>query len=93
MYATLGLRMMRQTPRLMRAAPVEDQAGHGVSQRLRKLKNVPPELFPLGVVVGFAVCAAGYSLGRHLLTDKTIRLSRQGSEHKAHDTKAHSEGH
>jgi hypothetical protein len=29
------------------------------------------------VVVGFAVMAAVYSIARHLLTDKTIRLKRQ----------------
>ncbi|KAL1902200.1 hypothetical protein Cpir12675_000100 [Ceratocystis pirilliformis] len=89
MYATLGLRMMRQTPRLMRAAPVEDQAAHGVSARLRKLKNIPPELFPLGVVVAFAVGAAGYSLTRHLLTDKTLRLGRSSGDNKPHDNEHH----
>lgn len=30
-----------------------------------------------GVVVGFAVLAAGYSITRHLFVDKTIRLKRQ----------------
>lgn len=33
-------------------------------------------IFP-GVVVGFAVIAAGYSITRHLFVDKTIRLKRQ----------------
>lgn len=71
--------------------------GHTISQRLRRLRKIPPELYPLGssidtsplsakvtkahtclgVVVGFAVCAAAYSMTRHLMTDKTIRLKRQ----------------
>lgn len=40
----------------------------------------------LGVVVGFAVFAAGYSCMRHLMTDKTIRLKRQN---RAADDIAH----
>jgi len=61
----------------MRAAPKEDQAAHTISQRLSRLKRVPPELIPLGVVVGIAVGFAVYSLGRHLVTDKTLKLKRQ----------------
>lgn len=30
-----------------------------------------------GIVVGVAVVAAGYSLGRKLVVDKTMRLERQ----------------
>lgn len=30
-----------------------------------------------GVVVTFAVAAAIYSIGRHFMTDKTLRLTRQ----------------
>lgn len=61
----------------MRAPPAEDQAGHTVSQRLRKLKSIPAELIPLGVVVGFAVFAAGYSSFRKFTVDKNLRLQRQ----------------
>lgn len=65
------------TRQMMRPVPNEEQAAHTVSQRLRRLQKIPAELWPLGVVVGFAVAAAGYSISRHLWTDKTIRLKRQ----------------
>ncbi|KAK4189970.1 hypothetical protein QBC35DRAFT_491620 [Podospora australis] len=77
MFATRSLRMFRATPRMMRPVPKEEQSAHTVSQRLRRIKDVPAELWPLGVVVGFAVCAAAYSITRHLVVDKTIRLKRQ----------------
>ncbi|EGS23569.1 uncharacterized protein CTHT_0002640 [Thermochaetoides thermophila DSM 1495] len=77
MFATRTLRMFRPTVRMMRPVPKEEQAAHTVSQRLRRLKKIPPELIPLGVVVSFAVCAAVYSTTRHLLVDKNIRLKRQ----------------
>ncbi|KAK1761120.1 hypothetical protein QBC47DRAFT_369162 [Echria macrotheca] len=77
MYATRSLQMFRPTARMMRPVPKEEQAAHTVSQRLRRLRNIPPELIPLGVVVGFAVCAAVYSSMRHFMVDKTIRLKRQ----------------
>ncbi|ORY64445.1 uncharacterized protein BCR38DRAFT_435120 [Pseudomassariella vexata] len=76
MYPTRALRMM-PTRRMMRAPPTEDQAGHTVSQRLRKLRKIPAELIPLGVVVGFALMAAGYSSFRKFSVDKTLRLQRQ----------------
>ncbi|KAL2205323.1 hypothetical protein CC79DRAFT_1335847 [Sarocladium strictum] len=72
------MRMFRQTPRMMRPVPKEDQAGHTISQRLRKLRQIPPELIPLGVVVGFAVFAAGYSSIRKFVVDKNLRLARTG---------------
>ncbi|KAK4139818.1 uncharacterized protein C8A04DRAFT_32648 [Dichotomopilus funicola] len=77
MFATRSLRMFRQTPRLMRPVPKEEQSGHTISQRLRRLKRIPPELWPLGIVVAFAVGAAGYSSLRHFMVDGTIRLKRQ----------------
>ncbi|KAI7787242.1 hypothetical protein SLS64_000161 [Diaporthe eres] len=78
MYATRAMRSAFQpTRRLMRPVPNEEQAAHTVSQRLRRLRKIPAELIPLGVVVGFAVLAAGYSITRHLFVDKTIRLKRQ----------------
>ncbi|KAI1852685.1 hypothetical protein JX265_003174 [Neoarthrinium moseri] len=89
MYPTLATRM-QATRRLMRAPPAEDQAGHTVSQRLRKLRKIPAELIPLGVVVGFAVFAAGYSSARKFWVDKTLRLQRQN---RAADAAASGEHH
>ncbi|CEJ80495.1 hypothetical protein VHEMI00674 [[Torrubiella] hemipterigena] len=83
MHATIARRMFRPTARMMRPVPKEDQAGHTVSQRLRKLKDIPAELIPLGVVVGFAIFAAGYSSIRKFVVDKTLRLSRQGPAGRA----------
>jgi hypothetical protein len=54
---------------------------HTISQRLRTLKKIPPELIPLGIVLAVAVGAACYSLIRHLIVDKTLRLSRTGKQH------------
>jgi len=45
-----------------------------------------------GVVVGFAVIAAGYSSLRHFIHDKTIRLKRQNRAADNHGS-SHSEGH
>ncbi|RDA94255.1 hypothetical protein CP533_0630 [Ophiocordyceps camponoti-saundersi (nom. inval.)] len=70
--------MFRQSPRVMRPLPNEEQAGHTVSQRLRKLKGIPLELIPLAVVVGAAIFAAGYSIVRKLVTDRNLRLTRTG---------------
>ncbi|KAF1733052.1 hypothetical protein CRV24_006949 [Beauveria bassiana] len=72
MRATTAMRMFRQTPRLMRPVP-----------RLRKLKQIPAELFPLAAVVGFAVAAAGYSCARKFWVDKNLRLGRQGPSARA----------
>jgi hypothetical protein len=96
MYATRALRMFRPTARMMRPVPKEEQSAHTVSQRLRRLKRIPPELWPLGVVVSFAVSAAVYSSLRHFMTDKTIRLKRQNRLADAHhgpSHDAHEEGH
>lgn len=90
MYATRSLSVFRPTLRMMRPVPKEEQAAHTVSQRLRRLKSIPPELIPLGVVVGFAIFAAGYSSIRHFATDKTIRLKRQN---RAADDAASAEHH
>lgn len=70
---------LKPTMRMMRE-PAEDQAGHTVSQRLRKLRKIPAELIPLGVVVGFAVFAAGYSSFRKFAVDKNLRLARQNRQ-------------
>ncbi|RMZ28151.1 hypothetical protein D0859_07769 [Hortaea werneckii] len=57
---------------------------HTISQRLRQLKRIPPELIPLGVVLAAAVFAAGYSIVRKLFTDSTLRLYRQGPDANKH---------
>ncbi|KAJ4335471.1 hypothetical protein N0V87_006129 [Didymella glomerata] len=91
-----AMMMMRQTPRMsMRASPQlfvrqtlqmrspvpkEDHGAHTVSQRLRQLKNIPTEIWPLIIVLGVAVVMAFFSLGRKLWVDKTLRLKRQGKE-------------
>ncbi|KAL8694394.1 MAG: hypothetical protein Q9218_000960 [Villophora microphyllina] len=54
----------------------ETDAAHTISQRLRTLKKIPPELIPLGIVLGVAIGAACYSLINKLITDKTLRLTR-----------------
>ncbi|KAK4130849.1 hypothetical protein BT67DRAFT_428578 [Trichocladium antarcticum] len=86
MFATRSLRMFRPTARMMRPIPPVD-AAHTISQRLRRLKSIPPELFPLGVVVGFALAAAIYSCTRHLLVDHGVRLQRQNRAADAHAAK------
>jgi len=81
MMRPTNFQRLRQTPILRMAMPKEEQSGHTISQRLRQIKNVPTELIPLGVVLAAAVVAAGYSMVNKLLTDKTLRLQRQGSKH------------
>ncbi|KAH8769938.1 hypothetical protein F5883DRAFT_552451 [Diaporthe sp. PMI_573] len=94
MYATRAMRSAFQpTRRLMRPVPNEEQAAHTVSQRLRRLRKIPAELIPLGVVVGFAVLAAGYSITRHLFVDKTIRLKRQNRAADSAAQDHHKESH
>ncbi|KAJ4170731.1 hypothetical protein NW754_006868 [Fusarium falciforme] len=86
MRSTAVLRMFRQTPRMLRPVPKEDQAA------TRKLKQIPPELYPLAVVVGFALSAATYSISRKFIVDKNLRLSRQGpSGRTEHHGAAHGE--
>ncbi|KAI1489150.1 hypothetical protein F5X96DRAFT_27462 [Biscogniauxia mediterranea] len=92
MYATRALRMM-PTRRMMRPIPKEDQSAHTVSQRLRKLKQIPAELIPLGVVVGFAVAAAIYSTSRKFVVDKNLRLSRQNRKNEPLEHGEHAEHH
>ncbi|CAO2651178.1 Nn.00g094750.m01.CDS01 [Neocucurbitaria sp. VM-36] len=69
---------MRQTMRMRTPMPKEEHGAHTVSQRLRQLKNIPTEIWPLIVVLGVAVGAAFFSLGRKLVVDRTLRLKRQG---------------
>ncbi|EKD12820.1 uncharacterized protein L3040_006974 [Drepanopeziza brunnea f. sp. 'multigermtubi'] len=77
MQPTATLRMFRPSRRMMAAQPNEEHRAHTISQRLRALRKIPPELIPLGIVVGVAVGFAGYSLARKLVVDKTMRLGRQ----------------
>ncbi|KAB8278578.1 hypothetical protein BDV30DRAFT_122117 [Aspergillus minisclerotigenes] len=82
MFPTRVLRMQASRPF---AFPTpEAHSAHTISQRLRTLKRVPPELIPLGIVLGVAVGAAIYSSGRKLMTDKTLRLSRNSPESREH---------
>ncbi|TKA45060.1 hypothetical protein B0A54_03354 [Friedmanniomyces endolithicus] len=62
----------------MMPMPKEEHAAHTISQRLRSLKKIPPELIPIGVVLFAAVFAAFYSLLRKFWVDKTLRLHRTG---------------
>jgi len=67
---------------MLRPLPKEDQSAHTVSQRLRTLKKIPPELIPLGIVLCVALGAAVYSSGKKLVTDKTLRLTRSNPEER-----------
>ncbi|KAM0278680.1 hypothetical protein ACHAO9_012050 [Fusarium lateritium] len=104
MRSTAALRMFRQTPRMMRPIPVsvcnpmaEGTSSLALGSRLRKLKQIPPELYPLAVVVGFALGAATYSISRKFIVDKNLRLSRQGAAARAagnsHGGEGEGEGH
>ncbi|KAB8247721.1 hypothetical protein F9C07_7469 [Aspergillus flavus] len=83
MFPTRVLRMQASRPFAF-PTPKEAHSAHTISQRLRTLKRVPPELIPLGIVLGVAVGAAIYSSGRKLMTDKTLRLSRNSPESREH---------
>ncbi|KAF2765506.1 hypothetical protein EJ03DRAFT_279897 [Teratosphaeria nubilosa] len=80
MRAQQAVRTFRTTSLRKSPVPVGSLLAHTVSQRLRSLKKIPPELIPLGVVLCAAVFAAVYSLTRKLYTDKTLRLYRQGKQ-------------
>jgi len=67
----------RSTGAIRTPIPKEEHSAHTISQRLRTLKKIPPELIPLGIVVGIAIGAAFYSMGRKLVVDKQMRLARQ----------------
>ncbi|KAK4540653.1 hypothetical protein LTR36_008984 [Oleoguttula mirabilis] len=87
--AQQATRGFRTSSRTMMPMPKQEQSGsarpaHTVSQRIRSLKKIPPELIPLGIVLAVAIGAAGYSLGRKLYVDGTLRLRRQGPEANKH---------
>ncbi|OQO13016.1 hypothetical protein B0A48_02480 [Cryoendolithus antarcticus] len=77
MQPVRGLRL-QASPKMRMPVPKEEHSAHTISQRLRTLKKIPPELIPLGVVLAIALGAAGYSMGSKLFKDKTLRLGRQG---------------
>ncbi|KAF7883285.1 hypothetical protein BOTCAL_0357g00110 [Botryotinia calthae] len=77
MHPTAVTRMFQPTKKMWSPVPKEEHSAHTISQRLRQWKKIPPELVPLGIVVGVAVGFAFYSLGRKLVVDKQMRLSRQ----------------
>ncbi|GJC82644.1 hypothetical protein ColLi_05482 [Colletotrichum liriopes] len=83
MRPTLGLRAFRPTLRMMSPVP---------PLRRPAIPNTDLDDSPwrTGVVVGFALAAATYSVGRHFMTDKTIRLKRQG---KSAADSSHGEEH
>ncbi|PWY74407.1 hypothetical protein BO70DRAFT_398730 [Aspergillus heteromorphus CBS 117.55] len=83
MFPTRVLRMQASRPFAF-PAPKENHSAHTISQRLRTLKRVPPELIPLGVVLAVAVGAAIYSSTHKLLSDKTLRLYRNSPEERDH---------
>ncbi|KAL2046785.1 hypothetical protein N7G274_000803 [Stereocaulon virgatum] len=83
MYPTRMLRMqptrclgLQATQPLFGPVPKEEHSAHTISQRLRTLKKIPPELMPLGVVLAVAIGFAFYSMGSKLVTDKTLRLHK-----------------
>ncbi|XXG97686.1 hypothetical protein Hte_003993 [Hypoxylon texense] len=67
----------------------------------RALRMMPTRrmMFPVpkedqsGVVVGFAVFAAGYSSLRKFTVDKNLRLQRQNRKDEPAEHGEHSEGH
>ncbi|GAB7350238.1 hypothetical protein MBLNU459_g0890t1 [Dothideomycetes sp. NU459] len=76
-------RGLRTTAKMMKPIPKEEHSAHTISQRLRTLKKIPPELIPLGIVLAVAVGFAGYSLLRKLYTDGTLRLYRSRGHNQA----------
>jgi len=76
MYPSRVLQFQPSRRFRMAANPDEEHRAHTISQRLRTLKRIPPELIPLGIVLGVALGAAAYSIGRKFYVDKQLRLSR-----------------
>ncbi|KAJ5220989.1 uncharacterized protein N7469_009876 [Penicillium citrinum] len=83
MYPTRVFRM-QPSRAFYSPSPKEPHSAHTISQRLRQIKKCPPELIPLGVVLGVAVGAAIYASTKKLLTDKTLRLYRNSPESHDH---------
>ncbi|KAJ5460480.1 uncharacterized protein N7458_002032 [Penicillium daleae] len=83
MYPSRVLRM-QPSRAFYSPIPKEGQSAHTISQRLRMIKKCPPELIPLGIVLGVAIGAAIYSSTKKLMTDKTLRLYRNSPESRDH---------
>ncbi|KAJ6008450.1 hypothetical protein N7540_012426 [Penicillium herquei] len=83
MYPTQAFRM-QPSRAFFNPAPKEAQSAHTISQRLRMIKKCPPELIPLGIVLGVALGAAFYASTKKLMTDKTLRLYRNSPESREH---------
>ncbi|KAA8565101.1 hypothetical protein MFRU_008g00920 [Monilinia fructicola] len=77
MHPTAAVRMFQPTKKMWSPVPKEEHSAHTISQRLRQWRKIPPELVPLGIVVGVAVSFGVYSLGKKFIVDKQMRLSRQ----------------
>ncbi|KAJ5539532.1 uncharacterized protein N7484_005890 [Penicillium longicatenatum] len=83
MYPSQVLRM-QPSRAFFNPAPKEAHSAHTISQRLRMIKKCPPELIPLGIVLGVALGAAFYASTKKLMTDKTLRLYRNSPESREH---------
>ncbi|KIW06315.1 uncharacterized protein PV09_02780 [Verruconis gallopava] len=70
---------MKPTTRMMRPVPKEEHSAHTISQRLRSLKKIPPELIPLGVVLGYAPLRSPSPVG-----PSSNRLTTQLRHHHRH---------
>jgi len=74
-----------QAAALQRKSADASQSAHGITRRLKQVKQIPAELCPLLVVVVIALVAAFYSMGHKLLADKTLRLTRSRKQQMSHD--------
>lgn len=54
----------------------EPHRAHPVSHRVNLLRRVPPELWPLAVVIGAGLGAACYAMGNKLFTDANVSGGR-----------------
>ncbi|KAG9518246.1 hypothetical protein KCU99_g1596, partial [Aureobasidium melanogenum] len=76
-------RGFKNTPKFREPIPKEEHSAHTISQRIRTLKKIPPELIPIGIVLAVAISFAAYSLIRKLFTDGTLRLYRSRGHNQA----------
>ncbi|KAI4803575.1 hypothetical protein E4T44_10727 [Aureobasidium sp. EXF-8845] len=82
-------RGFKNTTKLREPIPKEEHSAHTISQRLRTLKKIPPELIPIGIVLAVAIGFAAYSLIRKLFTDGTLRLNRSRGHNQAASKPSH----
>ncbi|CCG80640.1 protein of unknown function [Taphrina deformans PYCC 5710] len=65
------------TARVLRAEDEPASRKHHAQttgKRFARLRNVPPELLPLAVVLALGVGAGVFSMGRALLSDPTVPI-------------------